>query len=69
MEGEEHEHHDEGDDDDVPEADPVSFRLRRGRGRAFAENAAVIRHRSAGRLPHLTGFVVQLLVVRVPDGK
>ena len=68
MEREKHEHHDEGDDDDVSETDPVTFGFRRGL-RAVAEDAPVGRHRSTRRLFGLASFVVQLLPAVVSEEK
>ena len=63
---EEHKHHNDGDDDDVSQTDPMSLGFR-GNGRPLAENAPISRHRSTRDLFQFAGFVVQLLPALVPE--
>ena len=65
MKREEHEHHDERDDDDVSETDPMPLRLGNCLG-SFAENASVRRHGAAGHFLRFASLVVQLFAAVIP---
>ena len=70
VKGEEHEHHDERDDDDVPKTDPMTLHFRRARVRwPFAEHAPVRSHGRPRRFLEFPGFVVELFVAVISEEK